>query len=200
MEKKLDTILSVIGVMLVLIVMLASPAVASGEPSREPGMEMESTEPSAEPFREMPSYSGAEVLAGVLMDAAGLQSAENAADMFADMDTAAVAEELCSLLDMTKLMTDEQLRAQIVSLAAGYGYSFTEGELEAIIAIIRSFEPLTVDELQTRLGQMQKGYMTAEEIRDGLNSLGDRVHAFIQKIIELFRIIFSKDGMIFAPA
>lgn len=199
MEKRIDTIISVFTVMLVVFVMLASPAIASGEPSieasREPSTEMASPEPGAD----MPSFSSAEVLANVLMDAAGIEATESTAEIVAGMNAAEVAKELRSLLDMTQLMTDEQLKAQITSIASAYGYSFTDAELDSIVTILRSFEPLTIDELQTRIEQMREGYMAVEEIRDGLSSLGDRVQAFIQKIIELFRLIFGNGERITLP-
>ena len=185
MDKRFDTILSVAAVILVVFVMLASPAIASGEPSMEA---------SQEPSMEMPSCSNSEVIVGVLFEAAGMETSANIEDILANMDTAEIATELRSLLDMTQLMTDEQLREQIITLAAAYGYSFTDAELNAIVRIVRSFEPLTVDELQAKLEQIRAGYMTVEEVRDGLSGLGDRLQAFIQKLVELFRSIFRKNG------
>lgn len=205
---KIESIISFTAVFLVVFVMLFAPAFASGEPTGEIG-----TATSGEPFSavsgepsgeigSVPSFGSgrAEIVADILFEAAGIDTVDDVSVLLANMDTAETAAELRSLLDMTQLMTDEQLREQIAALAAAYGYSFTDAEMDAIVRIIRSFEPLTVDELQARLAQMQEGYMAVEEIRDGLNSLGDRVQAFIQKLIELLRSIFSKDGTLFLPA
>lgn len=121
-----------------------------------------------------------------------IETTDDMSALLADMDTAEVAEELRAILDMTQLMTDEQLRGQIVSLAASYGYSFTEAELDAIVSIIRSFEPLTVAELQAKLEQMRGGILAVEEIREGLSTLGERVQEFIRKLIDLFHTIFGR--------
>ena len=188
---KLESFISAAAVLMAVIAMLFTPGLASGEPSMGPSGEAAYTEPSAE----VPSYSGAEILTNVLMEAAGIETSDDVSDILAGMDTAAAAKELRSLLDMTQLMTDEQLRARIIVLAAEYGYSFTEAELDAIISVIRSFEPLTEEELAAKLDQLRSGYMAVEEVRDSLSSLGDRVQAFIQKLVELFRWIFSRDGL-----
>lgn len=196
---KFESVISFAAVLLVVFVMLCVPALASGDPSGEPSMEPSSENTTMEPSGEVASCSSEEVLTSVLFEAAGVETSTNIEDILAGMDTEEMAAELCSILDMTQLMTDEQLRAQIISLAASYGYSFTDAELDAIVSVIRSFEPLTVDELQARLEQLREGYMAVEEIRDGLDSLGDRVQAFIQKLIELFRSIFGKNGALTIP-
>lgn len=199
---KFESLVSFTAVLLVVFVMLFVPAYASGEPTGEiPAAS--SGEPFAaagdEPSGEMEtvSFSGsdsAEVVTDILFEAAGIGTTEDVTAILAEMDTAEVAEELRTLLDMTQLMTDEQLREQIVSLAAAYGYSFTEAELDAIVSIIRSFEPLTVSELQAKLEQMRGGIMTVQEVNDALSTLGERVQEFVRKVIELLRSVFGQNG------
>ena len=197
---KFESIISFTAVFLVVFVMLFAPAFASGEPTGEIGA-APSGEPfaavSGEPSGEMGTVSfmgngSAEIVTDILFEAAGIETTDDVSALLADMDTAEVAEELRAILDMTQLMTDEQLRGQIVSLAASYGYSFTEAELDAIVSIIRSFEPLTVAELQTKLEQMRGGILAVEEVREGLSTLGERVQEFIRKLIDLFHTIFGR--------
>ena len=197
---KFESIISFTAVFLVVFVMLFAPAFASGEPTGEIGA-APSGEPfgtaSGEPSGEMGTVSfmgngSAEIVTDIVFEAAGIETTDDVSALLADMDTAEVAEELRAILDMTQLMTDEQLRGQIVSLAASYGYSFTEAELDAIVSIIRSFEPLTVAELQAKLEQMRGGILAVEEVREGLSTLGERVQEFIRKLIDLFHTIFGR--------
>ena len=198
---KIESIISFTAVFLVVFVMLFAPAFASGEPTGEIG-----AAPSGEPFAavsgepsgeigSVPSFGSgsAEIVADILFEAAGIDTTDDVSALLADVDTAEVAEELRAILDMTQLMTDEQLRGQIVSLAAAYGYSFAETELDAIVSIIRSFEPLTVAELQAKLEQMRGGILAVEEVREGLSTLGERVQEFIQKIIEMLRSVIGQN-------
>ncbi len=184
---KVESILSFSAVFLVVFVMLFAPAFASGEPSAD--MNAMS---SGEPFGE---FSGIAVVTDILFEAAGIETETDVSALLADMDTEAIAAELRTLLDMTQLMTDEQLRAQITALAAAYGYSFTDAELDAIVRIIRSFEPFATAELQVKLEQMRGSVLAVEEVRDSLETLGDRLQDLLQKIVALFRSIFRKGGL-----
>lgn len=178
---------------------LLTSAFASTEPGQGPsGESFMSLPASAEPSGEI----GAAALFGsgdlgtlgeLLFDAAGVGTADSddIAALLENADIEELAAELRAVLDITQQMSDDTLRTQIVALAAAYGYSFSDAELDAIIRIIRSFEPLTVDELQAKLQQLRGGIMTVSEIREGVSSLGERIQAFIQKLIELFREIFG---------
>lgn len=192
---------------LLAAVTLVSSAYASTEPGRVPRTEptfaasgearfLRSGEPSSESgVLSLIAGGDYQVLGEVLYSAAGIGTSdiESSAALLEEADTAELAKELRGLLDLTQLITDDALRAQIVSLAAGYGYSFTEAELDAILRVIRSFETLSVDELQAKLEQMRSGVLAVEEIREGVSSLGDRLQAFIQKIIELIGRILGRD-------
>ncbi len=177
---------------LLAAVILLSSAFASGEP-RPPF----SGEPSGEVgLGALMKPEDMGVIGEVLYRAAGvsIENADDLAALLAEADIPALAAELRIVLDMTQLMTDEELRTQIESLALAYGYSFTDAELDAIVRLCRSFEPLTEAELRERLEQMQGNYLAVQEVQESLSSLGDRLQMFLQKIAELIRSLLARFG------
>lgn len=172
---------------------------SSGEPSGMTSGEMSisaSAEPSGEGSAEALTNEDITALGELVFDAAGVSgdAVEDAAALLENADTAALASELRALLDITQTMTDEALRAQIVTLASAYGYSFTDAELDAIISAIRAFEPMSTEELQAKLEQLRGGVLAVDEIRESVSALGERVQEFIQKLIALIERIFAGEN------
>lgn len=196
--KKLHSICTGSLALLMAVLVLACPVFASGEPSGD-----FSGEPRSLPSGEMAAgLSALASLSGEDIDKIGELVTEAANEGGADLtdiaalldgvDTAELASQLRAVLDITQQLTDEALRDQIRLLAAEYGCSFTDEELDAIISVCRSLEPLTTQELQAKLAQVQEGVLAVEEIREGVASLGDRLQAFIRKLIELFQSILRR--------
>ena len=116
---------------------------------------------------------------------------ELAAQLLEGMDTAEAAGELRGLLDITRLMSDTQLRDWILGLASEYGYTLTDGEIDSVVALCRSLEPLTEAELRIKLEHLRAGVQAVREAEAEVNGLGQQLRELVNWIGDLFRSTFG---------
>jgi uncharacterized protein YpuA (DUF1002 family) len=71
------------------------------------------------------------------------------------MDSTSIVSELKLMLDETKNMTDDQIRQEIVEIAARYNVTLTDTQIQQLITLCRSLEGLDADQLKTRVEEVQ---------------------------------------------
>lgn len=71
------------------------------------------------------------------------------------MDSTSIVQELKLMLDETKNMTDEEIRAQIVQIAGRYNVTLTDTQIQQLISLCRSLEGLDADQLKSRVEDVQ---------------------------------------------
>ena len=59
------------------------------------------------------------------------------------------------MLDETQNMTDDQIRQEIVQIAAQYNVTLTETQINQLISLCRSLEGLDADQLKSRVEEVQ---------------------------------------------
>ncbi len=132
-------------------------------------------------------------LADALSEAAEKEgiSAEDVANEISNADAVAIVNELKLILDETENMTDEELRQQVVDIAAGYGYTLDDSLIDKLISLCRSLEGLSISELQDKVEKFKSRIATVTEYAEKAASFGEKVSNFFGKIIDAFRNIFG---------
>lgn len=120
------------------------------------------------------------------------------AEEIANADAVSIVNELKLILDETKNMTDDELRAQIVEIAAQYGYTISDEYIDKLISLCRSMEGLSIAELTEKVEEFKSGVAkfrstveTVQEYADKAVSFGQRVAAFFKSILDFFSNLFG---------
>ena len=71
------------------------------------------------------------------------------------MDSTSIVNDLKLMLDETRKMTDEQIRQEIVAIAARYNVSLTDNQIRQLITLCRSLEALDPSALKQRVKDIQ---------------------------------------------
>lgn len=91
------------------------------------------------------------------------------------MDSASIVQDLKLMLSETQNMTDDQIRQEIIQIAAQYNVSLTETQINQLISLCRSLEGLDADQLKSRV----------EEVQNTLNKVSTaktQVVGFVQSV------------------
>lgn len=133
------------------------------------------------------------------LEQAGVDPDKIDADMVAEeisnADAVTIVNELKLILDETKNMTDEELRAQIIEIAASYGYTLDDDMIERLIGLCRSMEGLSIAELTDKVEQFKSGVATMQKYADTVQEYAEKATTFGQKVAQFFRTVgdfFSK--------
>lgn len=124
--------------------------------------------------------------------------AQQLAEEISGADAVAIVNELKLILNETENMTDEELRAQIVTIAAQYGYTLDEATITRLIELVRSMEGLSISELTEKVQQFQQSIEkfrstmeTVQEYADQAVTFGQKVANFFKSIGDAFKSIFG---------
>ena len=124
--------------------------------------------------------------------------AQQLAEEISGADAVAIVNELKLILNETENMTDEELRVQIVTIAAQYGYTLDEATITRLIELVRSMEGLSISELTEKVQQFQQSVEkfrstmeTVQEYADQAVSFGQKVANFFKSIGDAFKSIFG---------
>ncbi len=135
------------------------------------------------------------------LEQAGIDVPENSdqlAEEISNADAVAIVNELKLILDETKNMSDDELHEQIVKIAADYGYTLDEQNIQRLIELCRSLEGLSIAELTDKVQQFQDGVQklrsgmeTVQEYADKAVSFGQKVGGFFRSIGDFFGNLFG---------
>lgn len=110
------------------------------------------------------------------------------AEEIGGMDTMSIVNELKLMLDETKNMTDEEIRSEIVAIAAQYNVNLTDKQIQQLIDLCRSLEGLDISSLKARV----------QEVQDTLKKVSDaktKVVGFLEtakKVITSIQSFFDR--------
>ena len=100
------------------------------------------------------------------------------ANEIGSMDSTSIVNDLKLMLDETKTMTDDQLKATILDIAGEYNVKLSDYQIQQLITLCRSLEKLDSEALRSRV----------EEVQGTLNKLSDaktEVSGFIGTVKEV---------------
>ncbi len=112
------------------------------------------------------------------------------ANEIGDMDSTSIVNDLKMMLDETGQMSDEEIKEQIVQIAARYDVTLTDNQINQLIQLCRSLEGLDADALKARV----------EEVQDTLKKVSGaktQVLGFVEtvkKVVTSIKSFFEKIG------
>ncbi|VDN48373.1 conserved exported protein of unknown function [Petrocella atlantisensis] len=112
-------------------------------------------------------------------------------------DATMLMNELKKILDETKDMTDDELRAVILSLADAQNIELTEENIQQIINLSRTLEKLDISEWGDKLSQLAETMDNAKEAGKGITSFLNGLEDFFAGVSDFFANIFGGIEKIF---
>lgn len=110
------------------------------------------------------------------------------ANEIGNMDSTSIVNELKMMLDETKTMTDEEIRQQIVAIAAQYNVKLTDKQIDQLIDLCRSLEKLDGDGLKARVEEVQE---TLRKMSDAKTKVVDFTQK-VKKVVTSIESFFEK--------
>ena len=104
------------------------------------------------------------------------------------MDSTSIVNELKLMLDQTKLMSDEEIRAVIVEVSERYNVKLTETQIGQLISLCRSLEGLDPDSLKNRVEEVQG---TLQKVSDAKTKVVGFVES-VKKVVDSVTGFFDK--------
>lgn len=105
------------------------------------------------------------------------------------MDSTSIVNELKLMLDQTKNMSDEEIRAVIVEISGRYGVKLTETQINQLISLCRSLEGLDPDSLKTRVEEVQETLQKVSNAKTKVVGFVEKVKVVISSVSGFFEKI-----------
>ena len=112
------------------------------------------------------------------------------ANEIGEMDSTSIVNDLKMMLDETAKMTDEEIREQIIQIAATYNVNLTENQINQLISLCRSLEGLDADALKSRVEEVQN---TLKKVSDAKTQVIGFVEQ-VKKVLTSIKSFFEKIG------
>jgi uncharacterized protein YpuA (DUF1002 family) len=100
------------------------------------------------------------------------------------MDSTSIVNELKMMLDVTKDMTDDEIRSEIGEIASRYNVSLTNTQVEQLLSLCRSLEGLDGDALKARV----------EEVQNTLNKVSTAKNNVVGFVQGVKKVVTSVSG------
>ena len=111
------------------------------------------------------------------------------ANQIGSMDSTSIVNELKLMLDQTKNMSDEEIRAVIVEISGRYGVKLTETQINQLISLCRSLEGLDPDSLKTRVEEVQGTLQKVSDAKTKVVGFVEKVKVVISSVSGFFEKI-----------
>lgn len=147
-------------------------------------------------------YKAYEDITGVKLDSVAKQVATeelvitaDLADQIGEYDSTQIVNELKLILDETRNMTDDEVRAEIRKIAADYDVSITDDQVNQLLTLCRSFETLGFDELKEKVEGLQDTLKKLSSVEETAGGIVSGIKNFFSAIGNFFSNLFggSKD-------
>lgn len=117
------------------------------------------------------------------------------ANEIGSMDSTAIVNDLKLMLDETQKMTDEELRAQIVAIAAEYNVKLTDAQISQLISLCRSLEGLDASSLLSRVQEVQSTLKKVSEAKTQVVGFIQTVKKVVTSVASFFERIKDIIGL-----
>ena len=110
------------------------------------------------------------------------------------LGSSSIIQELKQILDQTKYMSDEEMRATIRNIASRYNVTLTDTQYQQLISLCRSLEGLSGDAISQRVDSVQNTIGKVAEAKDQLVSFIDGIKKLItslQDIVARLELLFG---------
>lgn len=113
------------------------------------------------------------------------------ADAIGSYDAVEIVTELKLILDETEKMTDDELKAQIKSIAQQYGVNLVESQYDQLIGLCRSFEKMDGDELKEKVEYVQNTAKKLAEAQEKASGITEKIKNVVEVVTDFANRIIS---------
>ena len=113
------------------------------------------------------------------------------AEQIGSYDSVEIVNELKLLLAETKNMTDDELRAEIVSIASDLGVTLTDTQINQLISLCRSLEKLNPDQLKEKVESVQETIAKLGQAKEKVAGFIEGVKNVWNSVVNFFKNLFS---------
>lgn len=113
------------------------------------------------------------------------------AEQIGSYDSVEIVNELKLLLDETKNMTDDELRAEIISIASDLGVSLTDTQINQLISLCRSLEKLNPEELKAKVESVQNTIAKLGQAKETVSNFIESVKNVWNSVVNFFKNLFG---------
>ena len=143
-------------------------------------------------------YKAYEDMTGQKLDAAvknvGTQELTVTGSLANEIGTAestSIVNDLKKMLGETADMSDDELRVAIRQIAAGYGVTLTESQVQRLVDLCRSLEKLDPDSLTEKAGELQSTLEKVSEAKDQVVGFVEKARQVIDAVKDFFARVSS---------
>lgn len=136
-------------------------------------------------------YKAYEVITGEPLDelAKEVSSQELAvtadlAQQIGDADSVEIVNQLKLILNETVKMSDDELRQQIIDIAANYDVTLTDAQIQQLIDLVRSLEKLDTNALLEKVRSVQDSLKQFLSLSEKASGFTESVRQFFQQVGE----------------
>lgn len=94
------------------------------------------------------------------------------AQLIGDADATELVNQLKLILDKTRTMSDDEVRAQIREIAKNMNVSLTDSQVEQVLSLCRSLEKLDSKQLAEKVEALKSSLTAAGKVQQALNQAG----------------------------
>lgn len=113
------------------------------------------------------------------------------AEQIGSYDSVEIVNELKLLLSETKGMTDDELRAEIVSIASDLGVTLTDTQIDQLISLCRSLEKLDPEQLKEKVESVQNTIAKLGQAKEKVTSFIESVKNVWNSVVDFFKNLFG---------
>lgn len=113
------------------------------------------------------------------------------AEQIGSYDSVEIVNELKLLLSETKGMTDDELRAEIVSIASDLGVTLTDTQIDQLISLCRSLEKLDSEQLKEKVESVQNTIAKLGQAKEKVTSFIESVKNVWNSVVDFFKNLFG---------
>lgn len=113
------------------------------------------------------------------------------ADEIGSYDAVTIVNEIKLILDETRKMTDDEIKAEIVSIAREYGIVLKDSQLEQLVTLCRALEKMNSDELREKVEYVQNTIKRLSEAQEKVSGIAAAVKNIVVSISEFIDKIVS---------
>ena len=112
-------------------------------------------------------------------------------DSIGSLGSVEIINELKLLLDETRDMTDEELRAEIARIAAEAGVELNDSQVGQLVTLCRALEKLDPDALREKVQSVQETLQNLGAALEKAGGFFQRVMDAVNSVIDFFRGLFT---------
>lgn len=114
------------------------------------------------------------------------------AQMIGSQEATEIINELKKILDITVNMSDEEVKQKIRDIAADYNVELTENQISQILALVRTFEGLDVEQIRQRALGLVNAASGWQKVTETVQNTIEGIGNFFKQIAQFFRELFEK--------